>query len=215
MELVQIKNYKDAQQVMVSLSAPSKMPCPSWSIPAQHCKVGGKLAKVEGSVCHNCYALKGMYNFPNVKNALTAREVAFENPQWVEAMTTAIRIKTKSVKFFRWFDSGDLQSVAMLEAIAQIARNLPDVMFWLPTKEYATVAAFLQSNTKPDNLTIRVSGYMVDHKPPKFFGLPTSTVNKDKPHYGSLCPAPTQGGMCGDCRNCWNPEVENVSYHKH
>ena len=215
MELVQLNTYKDAQEVMISLSAPSKMPCPSWSIPAQACKVGGKLHKVAGSICHGCYALKGMDSFPNVKNALTARMTAYDNPQWVEAMTVAIRIKTKSVKFFRWFDSGDLQSVSMLEAIAQIARNLPDVMFWLPTKEYATVAAYLQGNAKPSNLTIRISAYMVDQKPPKFFGLPTSTVDKaDAPH-GSKCPAPSQNGMCGDCRNCWNPEVANVSYHKH
>src|ERR1039458_5330743 len=208
MELTQIKTYKDAQQVMVSLSAPSKMPCSSWSIPAQLCKVGSKLNLVVGSVCHDCYALKGMYNFPNVKNALSARLDAFENPQWVNAMTTAIRIKTKVVKYFRWFDSGDIQSVAMLEAIAQIARNLPDVTFWLPTKEYGFIATYMQGNVKPSNLTIRVSGYMVDRKPPKFFGLPTSTVDKNMPHFGTHCPAPEQGRRCLDCRNCWNPSVE-------
>jgi len=215
MELVQIKSYKDAQKVMVSLSAPSKMPSASWSIPAQHCKVGAKLHAVKGSICHGCYARKGMYVFPHVKDALNAREVAYDHPQWVEAMTVAIRVKTKTVKYFRWFDSGDLQSIEMLEKIAQIACNLPDVSFWLPTKEYAIVGAYLQGNTKPSNLTIRASAYMVDQKPPKLFGLPTSTVDKDKPHYGLHCPAPEQGGECGDCRNCWNPQVENVSYHKH
>ena len=215
MELVQLKTYKDAQKVMVSLSDTSKMPCASWSTPAQHCKVGSKLAKTPGTVCHGCYALKGMYNFPNVKDALAARELAFENVQWVEAMTTAIRVKTKTVKYFRWFDSGDLQSVDMLVKIAQIARNLPEVVFWLPTKEYATVAEYLKTNEKPSNLTIRISAYTIGQKPPKFFGLPTSTVHAEGQAYGSTCPAPSQGGMCGDCRNCWNPAVENVSYHKH
>jgi hypothetical protein len=215
MELVQIKTYKDAQKVMVSLSNPSKMPGASWSTPAQHCQVGSKLAKVEGSICHGCYALKGMYNFPVDKDALAAREDAYQNEQWVEAMTVAIRIKTKAVKYFRWFDSGDIASVDMLIKIAQIARNLPDVMFWLPTKEYAIVAKYLKTNEKPVNLTIRLSAYMIDQKPPKMMGLPTSTVDQNQPHYGNHCPAPEQGGECKDCRNCWNPEVENVSYHKH
>ena len=86
---------------------------------------------------------------------------------------------------------------------------------WLPTKEYATVAEYLKTNEKPSNLTIRISAYTIGQKPPKFFGLPTSTVHAEGQAYGSTCPAPSQGGMCGDCRNCWNPAVENVSYHKH
>ena len=33
-------------------------------------------------------------------------------------------------------DSGDLQSLEMLEAIAEVARQTPEVKHWLPTKEY-------------------------------------------------------------------------------
>ena len=28
------------------------------------------------------------------------------------------------------------------------------------------------------------------------------------------CPAPSQGGQCGDCRQCWDPKVKVVSYGK-
>ena len=54
-------------------SRPSKMPCPAYSIPASLCKVGGKLRKVEGSVCGKCYAMKGNYNYPAVRAALARR----------------------------------------------------------------------------------------------------------------------------------------------
>ena len=31
----------------------------------------------------------------------------------------------------------------------------------------------------------------------------------------ATCPAPKQGGKCGDCRQCWDPAVKIVSYGKH
>ena len=55
------------------LSRTSKMPCESISLDARHCKTGSKLAKIPGSVCNGCYALKGFYNMPSVKNKMAER----------------------------------------------------------------------------------------------------------------------------------------------
>ena len=52
------------------LSHPSKMPCPAISLDAQACKTGSKLAEIKGTVCHDCYALKGFYRMPNTRNAM-------------------------------------------------------------------------------------------------------------------------------------------------
>ena len=46
-----------------SLSKPSKMPGWSIGLPAKECKTGAKLQQVKGSVCFDCYALKGCYVF--------------------------------------------------------------------------------------------------------------------------------------------------------
>jgi len=32
---------------------------------------------------------------------------------------------------------------------------------------------------------------------------------------GRTCPAPDQGGQCGDCRQCWSDSVSNIAYGKH
>ena len=32
---------------------------------------------------------------------------------------------------------------------------------------------------------------------------------------GASCPAPSQGGKCGSCRQCWDSTVKVVSYGKH
>lgn len=195
-------------------SKPSKMPCHSWSIPAKNCKMGSKLAKLKTSVCAKCYAMKGFYPTPNVVNALARRFNSLQNEDWVEAMTVAIS-GTEGSGYFRWFDSGDIQSLAHLKQIAQIANNLPQIKFWLPTKEYRIVSDFLQGNKLPDNLTIRISGYMIDGPPPvalaNRMGVVTSTVSTTSP----TCPAGNQGNKCLSCRACWDKNVQNVAYKKH
>ena len=54
-------NTKEALQIVGGLSKPSKMPGWAYGLPAKECKTGSKLVKVPGSVCYNCYALKGCY----------------------------------------------------------------------------------------------------------------------------------------------------------
>ena len=90
-----------------SLSKPSKMPGWSIGLPAKECKTGHKLRDVKGSVCYDCYALKGCYVFKVVQQAQYRRLKAIRDPQWVEAM--AHLINSKRPRVFRWHDSGDVQ----------------------------------------------------------------------------------------------------------
>jgi hypothetical protein len=203
-----------ALETINGFSKPSKMPCHSWSIPAKDCKTGSKLAKVEGSVCADCYAMSGFYRMGNVKSCLEKRLESLSNPKWENAMTIAIS-GSEGSGFFRWFDSGDIQSLAHLKQIAQIAKNLPSIQFWLPTKEYGIVTQYLKENELPENLTIRLSGFMVDGPAPialaSRLGLVTSTVVSK----GFTCPASSQGNKCLSCRACWDKGVSNVAYKHH
>ena len=101
---------KEAKEITGGLSAPGKMPGPSYNLPAWACITGSKLAKIPGTICNKCYAKKGRYNFPNVKAALSRRLKSLKHPQWIEAMTVLIT----GHDHFRWHDSGDLQSVQHL-----------------------------------------------------------------------------------------------------
>ena len=95
------------------LSKPSKMPCHGYSIPASACKTGTKLRAIPNSTCSSCYACKGRYMFPNVQDALHRRLDALQDSNWVEWMVALIGRKEKS-GYFRWHDSGDLQSMEHL-----------------------------------------------------------------------------------------------------
>lgn len=138
-----------------------------------------------------------------------------DSPDWVPAMIEKIRSTEKS-GFFRWFDSGDLQSLKTLKAIVRIAIALPDIQFWLPTKEYGIVSEYVELfGAFPANLTVRLSAYMVDKAGPNSLahglGLTTSEVSST----AGDCPAPTQGNKCGDCRRCWDKSVQTVTYRLH
>ena len=196
---------KEAKEITGGLSKPSKMPGPAYNLPAPKCITGSTLVNIIGSVCNGCYALKGRYNFPNVKAALARRLQSLQHPQWVFAMTVLI----KGEEVFRWHDSGDLQSVQHLKNIFEVCNKTPETSHWLPTRE-AKFLKLMDPDVIPKNLIIRMSSHMIDQKPVKFWPW-TSTVST-----GSFtCPASKQGNECKSCRNCWDRNIANVSYPKH
>ena len=200
---------KEARQITGGLSKPSKMPGPAYNLPATECITGAKLVKVPGSVCAGCYALKGRYRFTNVRLALARRMQSLKHPQWVQAMTVLI----KGEKYFRWHDSGDLQSVTHLKNIFEVCKATPETWHWMPTRE-AQLLKLMDPDVIPKNLIIRMSSHMIDQKPVSFWPW-TSTVSTGLAQPGHRCPAQNQNNQCRDCRACWDRKVSNVTYPKH
>jgi hypothetical protein len=202
---------KEANKITGGLSAPGKMPEGSYNLPASACQTGAKLREIEGTPCWGCYAFKGRYNFPNVKDALARRLESITDPQWVEAM--AVLIKGK--KHFRWHDSGDIQSVDHLKKIFEVCNLTPDTMHWLPTQE----RQYLPMGSYPKNLVIRLSNAKNDTQPGQAWSHWSTVVShQDAPIYGAtrhLCPAPDQGNNCGSCRACWSKDVKEIHYRIH
>ena len=196
---------KEANKITGGLSKPSKMPGPAYNLPAVACITGAKLVKVPGSVCAGCYALKGRYRFKNVQDALQRRLQALKHPLWVDAMVTLI----KDHKWFRWHDSGDIQSPEHLIKIFEVCKRTPETKHWLPTRE-AQFLKLISPEEVPDNLTIRMSSHMIDQAPVSFWPWTSTVGSKTR-----TCPAPDQGNSCGSCRACWDRDVKNVEYGKH
>ena len=223
---------KEAKQITGSMTRTSKMPGLSYSLPAWECKTGAKLAKIKGSVCNGCYAMKGNYTrYPAIKAAQYVRLKAITGPRWVDAMVAQI----KNQKYFRWHDAGDIQSADHLQKIFEVCRLTPDTKHWIPTRE----AQFLKDvnpEEVPENLIIRMSSHMIDQGPVSFWPWTSTVVNEKNK---STCPAPytdkkgkvhtaTQMkaytpaqkkeldfGHCGNCRSCWDRNTPNVEYGKH
>jgi len=220
-------DVKTAKEITGGLSNTTKMPGASYSLPASACITGSKLRAVAGSVCSKCYACKGTYRYPVVKKCLEKRLASLTDPGWTVAMFVLIneevRKHLETGKWFRWHDSGDIQSVQHLQNIFDVVKALPNVHFWLPTKELNILKMWLSKNPEilpPSNVTIRISASMIDYTL-KASGFPTSAVATanfddtiaDVPVHH--CPAPSQEGQCKDCRACWDKNVPLVAYHIH
>ena len=197
---------KEALQIIGgSLSKPSKMPGWSIGLPAKECKTGGKLQAVKGSVCYDCYALKGCYVFKVVQEAQYRRLAAIKHPLWVGAM--AHLINSKKANVFRWHDSGDVQDEEHLIKIFAVCKLTPKIKHWLPTRE-AWIKAFLPEC--PENLVIRFSAPMVDQEAPASWPNSSEVVTA-----GATCPAAQQDNECRDCRACWDSNIKTIKYGKH
>jgi hypothetical protein len=251
-----------ATMIAGSLGHPSKMPGYSYGLDAWRCHRGSVMVDVPGSVCSGCYARSDFYR--TKREALIARErrhAGLDHPLWVEAMVTLIGHYCRGadlgelaelhgidlvdpaaerLAFFRWHDSGDLQSIDHLRRIVAVCERTPEVRHWLPTREYEIVAAFVEAGgVIPPNLVVRLSALMIDAEPPRpvpgvalragdvvipdsIAHLPTSTVHTP----GGVAPVTGKGAIvcravelrdnqCGPCRACWDRRVRNVSYGEH
>lgn len=211
--------FKEAWELIGGLSKPSKMPWWSYSIPATACKTGSVLAQTPGTVCHNCYALKGFYNMPNVRAALDRRLKAMDDPRFEEAfiivLTDLWSRNRDNENRFRWFDSGDIQSEEHLTKINNIAKGTTFIRHWLPTKEPMIVKSWLAKHKEFSfNLVVRQSNPVVGKSFKKEHSLLFSTVDAS-PRWLRQCPAPKQNNKCLGCDNCWNDKVKGVNYHEH
>jgi hypothetical protein len=121
----------------------------------------------------------------------------------------AAQILRHKSKWFRWHDSGDIQSLDHLKKIFVVCNLTPDVNHWLPTRE-ASVVALVTPEEVPVNLIIRISATKVDGNPPTFWPYTSSVVTEKK-----TCPAAEQDNKCLSCRACWDKSVPNVAYGKH
>ena len=209
------------EKLVGGLSTPSKMPGYAYGLPAQACLLGSILAQRANTVCSECYALKGCYVFPVVRNAQANRLRILKRDlfSWKRAFITLLDLKYKrktgQARVFRWHDSGDIQSTEHLSAIVQIAEALPTIQFWLPTRERLMVQEWLAGHPEgwPANLTVRVSATIL--------GRPTGTLPEGTvgstvgAGLGFACPAKRQGNECRACRACWDKNVKLVDYHLH
>jgi hypothetical protein len=198
---------KEARKITGGLSAPNKMPGPSINLPAWNCITGQKLVNIPGSVCSGCYAMKNRYRFTNVREAMDRRLQALQDPRWVDAMVTLIQ----GEKWFRWHDSGDIQSMKHLENIFEVCKRTSKTQHWMPTRE-AQFLKNLDPDKVPSNLIIRMSSHMIDQGPVKQWPWTSTVSSQDS---ARTCPAPEQGNSCQDCRACWDRSIPNVCYGKH
>ena len=224
--------------MVAMLSKPKKMPGDSFNISAFGCVTGQKLAKIKGSVCFDCYAMKGAYPWPVVQNAMQARLDFLDSANFAVDMAALLNKSRKDT--MRWFDSGDVRSVAHCLKIIAVCRLTPNKKHWIPTKERKFWQEALKIEALPDNAVVRYSATMIDDTPPEDWEHSSAVITGYTAPVGKMCEAyrtkkngemishdeyktakkekqlgKIDLGYCGNCRACWSRQVKTVSYPKH
>ncbi len=227
------------------LSAPGKMPGASFSLPAgASCpasKVAQRDAESDGTgdrtVCGSCYAMGGFYRMPNVARTLADR-FAFVRASlredggsaFIAALAVAIACEAardrassgESTYLFRVHDSGDLFSDAYAMAWGKISDVLPNVRFWIPTREYyrPTMRAVLQLLAIRPNVALRPSAIFAVGRAPDLTaegfapGTGVAATLADVAPDAYVCPATVPGNVptceANGCRMCWSKAGQAV-----
>jgi hypothetical protein len=209
------------------LTQTSKMPGPSWSLPAHRA-----CPRANGTICDSCYAGKGCYQYPSTRNAQDLRfrwtvesmRAPAGRGQWIQHMVDAIA--ETGCEYFRVHDSGDMFNVAYTQCWLEVCRMLPEVRFWIPTRAWQTPKSVLpvfdpllnvlRQLAQLPNVTVRPSALNFGDNAPQVDGLHAgSTAAMPDVFCARQCPAYAQGGHCGDCRSCWDAKDTPISYCKH
>ena len=103
----------------------------SWSLQALETCPGSIAAPgVLVDACAGCYATAGNYRFENVKAPRRHNKEDWQRIEWCDDMVQELAKDTH----FRWFDSGDMYTLALAEKILEVMRRTPWVKHWLPTR---------------------------------------------------------------------------------
>ncbi|UOF77737.1 hypothetical protein [Caudoviricetes sp.] len=203
---------------MIKISVTSKLDgIRSWSLQAIDTCPGSVAAPgVLVDACKGCYATTGTYNYPNVKAPRLSNREDWQREDWTDDMVAALN----SDRYFRWFDSGDMYTLALAEKILEVMQRTPWCKHWLPTRmaKFPKFREVLRQMRQLDNVMVRFSSDSVigEYIP----GTHGSVIGPDAatftPSAGvSLCRAYEHGGKCSGCRACWDKSIDLIAHPAH
>ena len=187
----------------------------SWSLQAlETCPGSLSAAGVLVDACSGCYATTGCYSFKGTKAVRADNKAAWQEAGWVDTMVAAL----KKQSYFRWFDSGDMYSLALANKMLEVMVATPHVKHWLPTRmhKFLKFQAVLTKMQALPNVMVRPSSDAIDGTYTK--GVHGSTILPDAtsvPAGVTLCQAYEHGGKCNGCRACYSKDVAVIGYPAH
>jgi hypothetical protein len=205
---------------MVKLSKTSKLDgIRSWSLNALETCSGSVDASGElVDACKGCYATTNFYLMKTTRAPRDHNKTDWQRLDWVDDMVKAL----SNDRFFRWFDSGDIYTLALGEKILEVMQRTPWVSHWLPTRmhKFPKYKGLFLKMKALDNVMVRFSSDSVRGEYIK--GLHGSVIvpsSEDKVFPNGLnvsyCEAYKNEGKCSGCRACYSKDVDLIVYPAH
>jgi hypothetical protein len=207
---------KQKQTIGPKISVTSKLDgIRSWSLEAlETCpgSVNGDGTLVDA--CKGCYATTGNYRFSNVKAPRAHNKLDWQRLDWTDSMVKAL----DSDRYFRWFDSGDMYSLALAEKILEVCQRTPWVSHWIPTRmaKFPKYREVLRKLAALPNVMVRFSSDSVFGEfLPGTHGSVIVPDAESAPAGTVVCQAYQHEGKCNGCRACYSKDVPVIAYPAH
>ena len=199
----------------MKISKVGKLNSRSWSLEALETCPASKGSDGElVPACKGCYAVGGNYRFQNVKDARSHNKRDWKRSEWVADMIEEL----DSDRYFRWFDSGDMYSLALAEKMYEICKATPWTKHWIPTRmhKFKKFRDVIDRLNALDNVVVRLSsdginGEIIEEAEYSSTIIPFI----DSVTVATVCNAPLQEGKCKKCRACWHKDVKVIAYAGH
>jgi hypothetical protein len=187
----------------------------SWSLQAIDTCPGSVAAPGElVDACKGCYATTGNYRFSNVKAPRLHNQEDWKRMTWSDDMVAEL----SKDRFFRWFDSGDMYTLALAEKILEVMKRTPWCNHWLPTRMYKfpKFRQVLSEMQALKNVSVRFSSDSVTGEYTKsLHGSVIIPTPEDVKKGMTLCQAYENEGKCNGCRACYDKKVKVIAYPAH
>jgi len=199
----------------MKISKVGKLNSRSWSLEALETCPASKGSDGElVPACKGCYAVGGNYRFKNVKQARSHNKKDWQRSEWVADMIEEL----DSDRYFRWFDSGDMYSLALAEKMYEICKATPWTRHWIPTRmhKFKKFRDVIDRLNALDNVVVRLSsdginGEIIEEAEYSSTIIPFI----DSVTIATVCNAPLQDGKCKKCRLCWDKSTKVIAYAGH
>jgi hypothetical protein len=165
-------------------------------------------------VCQACYAKSGNYVFSHVKKTRLENDIEWKSDTWVSDMVAAL----DNSRYFRWFDSGDMYHIKLVEKIYEIMVATPWVKHWLPTKmaKFAKFQPIIAKMQALPNVMVRFSSDSLVGEYSDCHGSTVIPSKESADNHVKVCLAyENPKHNCNGCRACWDKDVKVIAYVAH
>jgi hypothetical protein len=174
---------------------------PSINLPAV------KTCRANAPCSHLCYATKGNFLYPKVKESHIYNLACFINDsaEYFKSIHDFLINGLTTYKYFRFHSSGDIPNNEYLLGMVNLALSCKKVKFLAFTKKFELVNNFLASGgVIPKNLNIVFSAWDKNFKIDNPYNLPVTYVNFKKHEENPVIPknAFPCAGKCYNCQKC-------------
>lgn len=178
---------------------------------------------------NGCYAIKSFKRFPTVAKNRIENTLQLRNDRIKHFSDMENAIISNNIEIVRYTESGEIEDFYQFKALYTMAVKMPNVRFYLYTKNYDVLRTFFRRYVLPQNMVVLVSVWGKQGRDEweefKYYNnVKCFAVNSDM-SVSCYCPAYRVDGSgkvkrdesmtCAKCKLCFDSKAKVIGCYEH